>query len=128
MDSHLNSDLIGFSRGKTRSLAAERDFDSRAVHDARTDQLAVARNLPQTKLDTIQKPGAAQSAAESSAGQPEGRSSGDARESGVEASNASQDVTTAAITDATAPGLDDAQDLTELLNRLDSGSSLRAKR
>jgi hypothetical protein len=131
-DSHPNTDVISFALGKIHSSAAERAFGSPAVEDARTNKLVLVSNTPSIRLDTMPKPGTAQSDARTSAGQPEGRTSGAVREYGAEASDARRDARTAAIAHArrqatAAPGPDDVQDLTELFNRLDSGSSLRAK-
>jgi hypothetical protein len=125
MDSHPDTDPINSAPGRTRSLSAERAADQRADHDARTEKPAPASDTPQAKLDPIQKPAAVQSAAEISAVQPDQRASNagiSGHEREVEASDARWDVRAAAIAHATtqapAPGVDDAQNLAELLSRL----------
>jgi hypothetical protein len=125
MESHPDTDPIGSAPGRTRSLSAGRAVDQRADHDARTEKPAPASDMPQARLDLIRKPAVVQSAAEISAVQPEQRASNtglSGHEREVEASDARWDVRAAAIAHATtqapAPGVDDAQNLAELLSRL----------
>ena len=122
-DSNPNMDLISFALGQTRGLRVEQVLNARAVHDAVTD------NAPQIKPDTKQKQTAVQSALKISRGRP----GGTARELGIEETDARRAVKIATIAPATREaagtlGLDDAEALTDLLNRIDLDIPTRGMR
>jgi hypothetical protein len=119
-DRDANTDPIGVALDKMRSL--EQSLDARAVHDADIDKPVLSNDPPRKS--------AAQSELKIAARKPEGRTKDMAQGPEAETTGAGPAATITTIAPvarnaARALDVDDADDLTALLNRLDLDNSSR---
>jgi hypothetical protein len=124
-DRSPNTDLISFALSRTRGLR-EQAFEAQAIHDAATVKAESATSMPQAESDTKQKQIAVNSVLKSR-GWPEDGTGGSGPDMEVEKGDARR--STRIIAPATQEAaIDDAEDLADLLNRLDLTAHTSARR